>query len=136
MFHTLNLHHYGFATKSINKSLVEFCKLGYESSTEIIRDNIQGVDLLFLKNKNDHLLELVAPIDGIEGPVSSILKKSGSSLYHICYEVNDLRETISSLITQKFVLLLNPTPAVAFNNREICFLYNTHLGLIELLQKQ
>ncbi len=135
MIDKLKLHHYGFATKSINKSLEEFCELGYKSTSELVRDNIQGVDLLFIKNDNDHLIELVAPIEGIEGPVSRILKKSGSTLYHICYEVDDLGLTIRSLIEKKFILLMNPTPAIAFNNREICFLYNAHLGLIELLQK-
>ncbi len=135
MIYKLKLHHYGFATKSINKSLEEFGELGYKSTSELVRDNIQGVDLLFIKNDNDHLIELVAPIEGIEGPVSRILKKSGSTLYHICYEVDDLGLTIRSLIEKKFILLMNPTPAIAFNNREICFLYNSHLGLIELLQK-
>jgi methylmalonyl-CoA/ethylmalonyl-CoA epimerase len=36
---------------------------------------------------------------------------------------------------QRFAQILPPTPALAFNGRRICFLYNPSLGLIELLEK-
>jgi len=38
MFNKFKLHHYGFATKSIKKSLIEFSKLGYFPIGEEIRD--------------------------------------------------------------------------------------------------
>ncbi len=129
------LHHYGFATKSLDKSAKEFLKLGYSTTSNIIRDEIQGVDLLFIKNKSDHLIELVAPIEGINGPVSDILKRSGSGFYHVCYEVIDLDKSLSYLSQNRFIVVLKPTPAIAFDNRIISFLYNSNLGLIEILQK-
>lgn len=132
----MKLHHYGFATKSIEKSLKEFQKLGYSATTEKITDLIQGVELLFINNGYDHLIELVAPIDGQEeSPVTKILQKNGASLYHICYKVNDIEQSIIDLKQQRFVVVLPPTPAIAFANRRISFLYNTHIGLIEILEK-
>ncbi|MDD1552701.1 lactoylglutathione lyase [Riemerella anatipestifer] len=131
----MKLHHYGFATKSIDKSLKEFEKIGYTATSERIIDPIQGVELLFIGNDTSHLIELVSPLDKNDSPVTKILQKNGASLYHICYEVEDLDVTIEDFKKKKFLLVLAPTPAVAFNNRRISFMYNTHLGLIEFLEK-
>ncbi|MDY3428149.1 VOC family protein [Riemerella anatipestifer] len=131
----MKLHHYGFATKSIDKSLKEFEKIGYTAASEKIIDPIQGVELLFIGNDTNHLIELVSPLDKNDSPVTKILQKNGASLYHICYEVEDLDVTIEDFKKKKFLLVLAPTPAVAFNNRRISFMYNTHLGLIEFLEK-
>lgn len=131
----MKLHHYGFATKSIEKSLKEFERIGYHALSEKIIDPIQKVELLFINNENNHPIELVAPLDGNESPVSNILKKSGPILYHICYEVENIEKSIAELKTKHFVIVVNPTPAIAFNMKKVCFLYNSHIGLIEILEK-
>jgi len=59
----MKLHHYGFATKSIEKSLNEFEKIGYQAISEKIIDPIQGVELLFINNENNHPIELVASLE-------------------------------------------------------------------------
>ncbi len=130
----MKVHHYGLATKSIEKSIKPFLVLGYEVCSEIIFDPLQGVNLLFLKNENDHLIELVEPAQQ-ENPVSKIIAKTGTSLYHICYEIEDFDMKIEDLKKQRFVQIIPPTPAVAFEGRRICFLYNPSVGLIELLEK-
>ncbi|MBA5247430.1 VOC family protein [Marnyiella aurantia] len=130
----MTVHHYGLATKSIEKSIKSFIALGYEACSDIIFDPLQGVNLLFLKNENDHFIELVEPA-ATENPVSKILSKNGSSLYHICYTVDHLDQKIEELKSNRFKLVLPPTPAVAFEGRKICFLYHPSLGLIELLEK-
>ncbi|MBV7440774.1 VOC family protein [Weeksellaceae bacterium TAE3-ERU29] len=131
----MKLHHYGFATNSIDKSLKEFQNIGYKAVSDKIIDTIQGVELQFIDNGSDHLIELVAPLDKKDSPVTKILQKSGCSLYHICYEVEDIEKSIEFLKSKRYILVLKPTPAVAFDNRRISFLYNTHLGLIEILEK-
>lgn len=130
----MKVHHYGLATKSIEKSIKPFLILGYEICSETIFDPLQGVNLLFLKNANDHLIELVEPAQE-ENPVSKIIAKSGTSLYHICYEIEEFDTKIEELKKQRFAQIISPTPAIAFDGRRICFLYNPTLGLIELLEK-
>lgn len=130
----MKVHHYGLATKSIKKSVEAFTSIGYKCCSDIIYDPLQGVNLLFLKNQNDHLIELVEPAQ-VDNPVSTILTKSGSSIYHICYEVENLDIKIDELKNRRFVQIIPPTPAIAFDGRRICFLYNSNLGLIELLEK-
>lgn len=130
----MRVHHYGFATRSIDKSVQAFTSIGYQVTSEKIFDPLQGVNLLFLKNENDHWIELVEAAQE-DNPVSKILSKSGNSIYHICYEVEDLEKKILELKKLKFIQVLPPTPAIAFQNRRISFLYNPQLGLIELLEK-
>ena len=130
----MKVHHYGLATKNIEKSARTFLVLGYEKVTDVIHDPIQGVHLLFLRNENDHLIELVSPA-GDQSPVGKILGKVGSSLYHICYEVEDLEEAIDRLKKERFVVVVAPVTAVAFDGRKISFLYHPTVGLIELLER-
>ena len=126
-------HHVGIATDSIDKTSVSFIKAGYEM-TNIIFDPIQNVYIAFLKKTDSPLLELVEPVDETS-PVRNILNKVGVSAYHFCYEVDDLEQSITKLRKQKFMLIIKPVEAVAFNGRKICFLYNTNTGLVELLEK-
>jgi len=78
---------------------------------------------------------LVALLDNKESPISNILRKNGATLYHICYEVENIEKSVVELKTKHFVIVANPTQAVAFNMRKVCFLYNSSIGLIEILEK-
>jgi methylmalonyl-CoA/ethylmalonyl-CoA epimerase len=129
------LHHYGFATSNISETANHFELLGYKkSSTGLIIDPVQNVRLLFLHKDKTPLLELVEPLSD-NSPVSKIIRTNGSTLYHSCYEVDSIEESKNDLRGKGFITIMNPLPAVAFNNRLICFLYNRFIGLIELLEK-
>ncbi len=130
----LLFHHLGIATKEIDKTKSIYLNLGF-ISTEIIFDPIQNVNICFLTKKDHPLLELVAPINE-DSPVFNIIKKLGTTPYHICYEVDNLDEAIKNLKKQRFILTIAPVKAIAFKNRRICFLYNQQIGLTELLEKE
>ena len=51
------------------------------------------------------------------------------------YPLDQIQNKIEDLKKQRFVQIIPPTPAVAFEGRRICFLYNPSVGLIELLEK-
>lgn len=131
----MTLHHYGFATANLQASADAYSSLGYEKVTEVITDPIQNVKLLFLQRRGEPLVELVEPLSAAS-PVSNILQKNGPTLYHSCYEVSDIEETIKDLRKKGFVVIVKPVAAIAFDNRPISFLYNKHIGLIELLQSE
>ena len=129
------LHHYGFATGNIDETARQYEMIGYTRITPgIIIDPIQNVRLLFLQKDKTPLLELVEPSSD-QSPVSKILLKNGSSLYHTCYEVESMEASKNHLRKQGFIIVVNPVPAAAFDNRLICFMYNRFIGLIELLEK-
>jgi len=126
-------HHVGIATESIERTSVFFIEAGYKM-THVIFDPKQNVNISFLEKKGSPLLELVEPVDE-KSPVKNILDKVGVSAYHFCYEVENLENSITQLRQKRFILLVKPVEAVAFNGRKICFLYHKETGLIELLEK-
>ena len=90
------LHHYGFATNSIENSFLSFEKLGYKKYKRCITDPIQKVRIQFLQKDNTPLLELIEPMS-VDSPVSKILMTNGATLYHSCYEVDNITETLQEL---------------------------------------
>jgi methylmalonyl-CoA/ethylmalonyl-CoA epimerase len=130
----LSFHHIGIATVNIEESIALYQKLGYEWQGEtVIEDPIQKVLIAFMYRSGHPLIELVGGIDA-ESPIQAILQKSKTTPYHTCYEVPDIEKEIQNLKTLRFIPTTKPVPAIAFQNRLICFLYHRHFGLIELLQ--
>jgi len=131
MLINFSFHHLGYATNSIEKTVVLFQLMGYVPS-EKVTDTIQNVNIVLLSHKNSPFIELVEPI-GDNSPVVNIIRKNGVTPYHICYEVEDINKAIYYLRKQGFISIFNPVPAVVFGNRLICYLYNKNIGLIELV---
>jgi len=131
MLENCRFHHIGYAVKDIMLTAEYYISSGWEL-TDIYNDLIQNTRIAFLKREQFPLIELVAPIDE-KSPVVNTLDKSGVSPYHICYEVDDIDSAIFELRKKKFVALFKPVPAVALNNKLICYLYNKSVGLIELV---
>lgn len=130
----MEFHHIGIATNNIDESVKKYNAFGYIKSTEIYHDEIQNVYITFMEKPNAPRIELVAPVD-LNSPVLNILKKNGTSPYHTCYEVSDIVDEVEKLKKIKFVLVSKIVPAIAFENRLVCFLYSKDAGLIELLNK-
>ena len=126
-------HHIGIAVNNIEKAKILYENIGY-TVTHSVFDPIQNVKLCFLDKSDSPTIELVSPIDE-KSPVVSILKKNNSMPYHTCYEVNDIHLEIKKLKQNGYLQVSKISPAVAFENRLVCFLYNKDIGLIELLNK-
>ena len=131
----MDFHHIGIACKSIEKSIIPYKLMGYSLlNDKIVIDNIQKVKLCILHKKYHPLIELVEPND-INSPVTRILKVNGATPYHTCYEVDNIQTTIKKIKSYGFRLIAPPVPAILFDNRLVCFLYNNDIGTIELLEK-
>jgi methylmalonyl-CoA/ethylmalonyl-CoA epimerase len=133
MDNKLRFHHIGIACHDIDTTKPFYVTQGY-SASETVKDPIQNVYICFLEKSNMPLIELLAPVDE-ESPVNRILKTSGVTPYHICYEVNDIDAAVKELKSQHFVLVSRPVPACALDGKRVCFLYNKTVGLIELVSK-
>ena len=72
-------------------------------------------------------------IELVEGPIISSFIKN-SSLYHFCYEVEDINFKVNEFINNVGFILVKPTLALLFENRLITFI-STPIGMIELLSK-
>lgn len=129
----MKFHHIGIACYDIEKSAQFYISQGY-SKTATVYDTIQNVNICFCeKIGGETCVELISPNDDTS-PVCKNLQKNGVSPYHICYETDNLEETVLELKKQKFLMVSKPVPAVAFESRRVCFLFNKDVGLIELVE--
>ncbi len=124
----MNLHHLGIATDNIEfaEEFIRYSHTILDAKGPIWDENLKAT-VLILKTKEGTSLELV------KGPAVAPLIKRGINLYHICYEVNSLANTIKELENAGGKVIVEPTPAILFDNRKVSFLM-TPLGIIELLQ--
>ena len=133
----MTFHHIGIACYDIEDSSRFYTSQGYEKSG-IVFDPIQNVNICFCKKidgRGGACVELISPHDDTS-PVNKNLQKNGVSPYHICYETENLEETIADLKKQRFLVVSKPAPAVAFNGCRVCFLFSKSVGLIELVESK
>ncbi|WP_111706552.1 VOC family protein [Lutibacter citreus] len=127
-------HHIGIATKSINKCITFYEKLGY-SPSDIKIEPSQNVRICFLKKEDNPIIEIIEELNE-DSAISLILKKMGSTVYHTCYEVTDIVAAADELEDSGFRLLFEPKISNTMDNGLFCYLYSVNCGFIELYQKQ
>ena len=133
MKHLQSINHIGYAVRSIEKSAILYTDAGWSLST-IVEEKVQGTRIAFLKKEGFPTIELVAPLqDGVASPVDQFIEKTAGSVYHVCYDVEDIDQAVEDLFDEGFKPLFMPVESVAMNNRQICYLYHMNLGLIELV---
>ena len=98
-----------------------------------VDDHLQKVSVQFGVDLSGIRYELVAPC-GANNPVDPLLKQSKNILNHIAYLVDDLDVSITKLEQERCLLISGPTPAIAFNNQRIAFLYTPLRFVIELIE--
>lgn len=129
----MKFHHIGIACFNIDDTAEFYVEQGYDKG-DVIYDSIQNVYICFLTNDKGPCIELLAPYDE-HSPINDILKKKGVSSYHFCYEVEDINKSISELKNKKFMQISKISPAIAIDNRRVCFLFSKNNGLIELVEE-
>ena len=129
----MKIHHIGYAVKDLEDSIKEFEKLGYNRVENKIIDKKRKVIIQFIKN-GKYLIELITPLNE-ESPITNILKKQGSSPYHICYETNDIDKEIKEMSNNGFTIITKLSEAPAIDNKKVVFLYKRNIGLIELIKR-
>ncbi len=118
------LHHVGLGVKSIR-----------ETNPEIrpVVEPAQGVSFAFV-DLNGVAVELLEPLDESSPVARSV--RDGVKLLHLCYEVPDLEAALATCRRAGFHRLGPATPAHAFEERRIAWVFNRHYGLFELLERE
>lgn len=129
----MKFHHIGVACESIEDTAGQYALLGYTASP-VVTDPLQNIKISFLTHPDMPLVELLAPVDG-NSPVVDVLKKNGTTPYHICYSVDDLDSAIKDLRKKRYIVVSKPKPANAIEGNRVAFLYHKAMGLIELVGK-
>ena len=128
------IHHIGIVVAQLSTSVEWYTSCcGAQQTTGAIFDPLQKVRVMFLKINAGPLVELVEPV-GIDSPAAR-LASMGGGLHHLCFEVLDIRQSMSVLQQSGARVVCEPVPAVAFAGRLIAFMYTQGRILVELLQK-
>ncbi|GJE40402.1 VOC family protein [Methylobacterium persicinum] len=132
-FRSLTFHHFAVATDDAKLSSEYLAALGYRRGANAY-DPLQNVNLEMWHHAGMPDVELVWP-SGTSGPVNTMLKKKGVGIYHVCYEVDDLAETVETFRAKdlNFLEVVEPRPAVLFGGRPVAFYLFEGFGLVELL---
>lgn len=129
----LHIDHIGYAVRSVRQSLPQFEKLGFAFGA-IIEDKSRNVSICF-GEKDNYRIELISPLSKSEkSPVDGVLKNNGSTPYHICYMSKDMDRDIKRLEDNRFKVITPLAPAVAFEGKNVVFLYHPIVGLIEIVE--
>lgn len=130
------LHHVGFVVPSITEVAHGFLSsLSMTWDGLVFHDPVQTVRVTFLRHKQagSPSLELIEPASR-QSLVSGFLKRGGG-LHHLCYEVDSVGVRLNTALHEGAVLLLAPSPAVAFGGRDIAWVYTRQKLLVEYLQR-
>ena len=126
-------HHLGVACRNIEKDCAVWFDLGYQQEGEVFIDEFQGIRGMFINGAGPRL-ELLENLPN-RTMITPWLEK-GVKTYHTAFEVEDMENDIGKLVDQRAKILVNPVPAAAFENRQICFLMLRNLMLIELIENK
>ncbi|WP_051624191.1 VOC family protein [Clostridium akagii] len=129
------LHHIAYATKSTDKSIESFKNIYCNIITYKKLEKSQNVYYTYLGSEVDQqMIELVEPY-GESTPIDNILKNSDCVLYHICYEVDDLKEAKEYLTKRGFFMVTKPFEPEYEKGTLVCHFFNPYSGVTEILCK-
>ena len=126
------INHIGIAVPNMEQSKEKYLKNGYR----IVRESYDEYFLtdLCLIQKGNEVLELIYT-DNPKSKVYELCLKNEEVIYHKCYEVNSIDETIKELKVEKYILISDIVYSKLLSGN-VCFLYSKEYGVIELLEVQ
>lgn len=125
-------HHFGYASRSIERDRIMFQRLGYREEGPPFEDTRQGIRGQFLSGGGPRV-ELLEDLSGFE-TVKPWLRAS-TKFYHIAYEVESLAAVIQHVTPELGRIVVPPAAAVGFNMREVAFVMFRSGLFVEFIQK-
>ena len=135
----IRLHHVGIAVKDGSAASELWRALLGLRETGRYRVDEFGVLALFLAPEGERspaggLLELLEPTTG-DSPVARYLDRRGEGLHHVCFEVEDIHETLAAL-AERGVRLVDREPRRGAGGHLVAFIHPASAGGVLLELKQ
>ena len=127
------INHIAIAVPDIKEAALKWQQALNMKKSEIIILEEHGVKVVFLEFSNLKI-ELLEPLDN-KSPISKFLEKNPKGgMHHICFEVENITETINSLKNKKINILGNGNAKIGAHDRPVIFLHPSDLSgtLVEL----
>ena len=130
------LNHVAIAVPNLDVAIETYkTKLG-ASVSNIIEQKEHGVMIAFILLPNTKI-ELISPF-GNDSPLIKFLQKNpNGGIHHICYEVEDITKSCSSLVKTGAELIGTGKPKLGAHGKPVIFLHPKDFNgtLIELQEK-
>jgi len=125
----IQLHHAGFIVSDVDSFANNMI---FEEKVADVIDPIQNARLALYKNYSDVFIELIQPLNENAFTWKS-LQKNGNHFNHFCYVVNDIAMMKQFAEKYKMIPVLEPVPALLFNNKMVAFYYSRNKEVVEFL---
>ncbi len=129
-----NIEHMGIAVKDLKTSIALFEKILNTECYKTEEVESEKVKTAFFK-QGETKIELLESAD-TNGVIAKYIEKKGEGIHHIAIEVEDIKQEMTRLKNEGFVLL-NEQPKKGADNKMVCFLHpkDTNGVLIELCEE-
>lgn len=133
----MKIDHICFAVKDIHEGIAYWSDVfGYRQMTEIVRNSLQKVKVVFLCKDDSVLVKIIEPLDDNQSLVNFVNR--GGGFHHLCFRVENMAEQLHELTGKGLLTLVPPQPGEAFNNHDIAFLlarFGINIELIDTDEK-
>jgi methylmalonyl-CoA epimerase len=128
------IHHLGVAVDDLDKALDTYRRLfgaELEHRATVPEQGVEAAAVLV----GDSRVELLAPT-GADTPVGKFLATRGPGMHHVAYEVDDVRQALSSL-TSEGVELIDAAPREGLFGLQVAFIHpdSVHGVLAEVVSR-
>ncbi len=127
------LNHIAIAVPSLENAINTYKKNFNAKFSDIQKLPNHGVTTIFVELPNTNI-ELLEPL-GKKSPIKKFLKKNPKGgIHHICYEVDDIKETVRKLKKNNCYILGEGIPRKGAHGKPVIFIHPNEFNgtLIEL----
>lgn len=128
------LHHVGYVVRDMRRAIDQFISEGASLVVGPTDDPVQKVSCALLRIADGVDVELVAPLDPDDSPVTARLRRGGG-LDHICLSVDDVPTALALEEERGALVVCAPVHAVTFD-RTIAFAHRRSGLLVELMGRR
>lgn len=125
--------HLAVTTPTFDRTLAEYLAL---PGSRLLKgpglNAAQKVRYAFVMLREGLTVEILGLPSNLDSPIARHVKQGGGP-YHFCYAVADLEDAIVKAAGAGAKLLVAPVPDVAFDGRQVAFLFDDALGVFELV---
>jgi hypothetical protein len=133
----MKLNHLGFVCRNLDEAVKMHLKMGYTKVHEDVKHHVpknmyvQRVQLAGL------VVEIIQQADPARPCfVGGVLEKTTEPfvLHHICYDVDDIENTVRDLMATGEFTIYEPITDGVFQKNKICFLRSEKIGYVEFFE--
>lgn len=132
----MRAEHICIAVRSIANVGKRLCAiLGYTPKTNPVTNVTEDVNVQFFGKPDSMDIKLIEPASKNSGLVE-FLRAKGEGLHHVCFQCDDVEETLQAAIGNGARMTAPPAPGEAFDGETIAFLYVAGGLNIELIDTE